>query len=429
MSGASEKTAAGVSTLPLHHLPQDILVEILSKLPAKSLVGFRCLSKFFYALIADHAFGALHRTSSLTLPSRAGILIGILPRIPLIDRFPPAYYTINFSEENPRQPGMLQAKRLGFLDAEIFLRGSLRSSSDGLICLSRGHGDVAVYNVSTGKHVSLPAFKSRALLGFDSQAKRYKVLMINQPNSSNRFGNKHWIFTVGVDKSWREINYSLPHPFYPFDVSYACPSYSDTSVHIDGIIYYFNWLTIYDPPSFHIVAFEVGSESYSLIPFPVEISSSSQYQWANYVLGNFALLQVDGGRLAILLREYCLCYMNVWIWEKSKECWEKITMTIPLEESRSCSMAATEDVFGKTNCDGQSKKLVVEREIDHRGVNDDVSVEYLHADVVLEGITGDVTWNLWSVAGNVEVYSVLGNVFIEGVGGDIDMDDVRYDDY
>nr|GMD06567.1 pentatricopeptide repeat-containing protein At1g03540 [Ipomoea batatas] len=41
----------------------------------------------------------------------------------------------------------------------------------------------------------------------------------------------------------------------------------------------------------------------------------------------------------------------------------------------------------------------------------------------MEGITGDVTLNLWSVAGNVEVYSVLGNVFIEGVGGDIDMDD------
>ncbi|XP_019178130.1 PREDICTED: uncharacterized protein LOC109173347 [Ipomoea nil] len=51
---------------------------------------------------------------------------------------------------------------------------------------------------------------------------------------------------------------------------------------------------------------------------------------------NFELLQVDGGRVAIVLvrqidRQF---YMDVWTWEKSKECWEKTIMTIPLEESR-----------------------------------------------------------------------------------------------
>nr|GMD04419.1 putative F-box protein At3g52320 [Ipomoea batatas] len=345
--GASEKKAAGVSTLPL--LPQDILVEILSKLPAKSLVRFRCVSKFFYALTVDHAFGVMHRSLSLTLPSRAGILIAISSS--------PAYYTINFSEQNPARPGMLQAKRLAYLDAEPFLKGSLlRSSSDGLICLSRPNGDVVVCNVSTGQRISLPRIQFHspnppsiyARLGFDSQSERYKVLMSTWMNTrgnrsrwSSSFEYKHWILTVGVDKSWREIYYS-PHPFE----GHGSLIDSDvSSVYIDGFIYSYNWLNKADPPSFHIVAFEVGSESCSLIPFPAEVSSSQQYHFVGYIspfmeecralLRGFALLQVDGGRLAIVFvrKSGHLCYMDVWTWEKSKECWEKITMIIPLEES------------------------------------------------------------------------------------------------
>nr|GMC48819.1 putative F-box protein At3g52320 [Ipomoea batatas] len=341
--GASEKTAtAGVSTLPL--LPQDILVEILSKLPAKSLVRFRCVSKLFYALVANHAFGVMHRSLSLTLPSRAGILISISS-----SRSSPAYYTINLSDENPRRPGILQANRLGFLDAEPFLKGSLlRSSSDGLICLSTPNGDFVVCNVSTGQRISLPRIRfhssyppsTSAMVGFDSQSKRYKVLMsariIHQSSKySICFEYKHWVLTLGVDKRWREIDFTYSHPFSSFDL-YPCLSCSN-SVYIDGVIYFYYWLANDDHTPSHIIAFEFGSESYSLIPFPVEgSSSSSPYRCSDYIFGSFALLQVDGGRLAIVLvhKRGGLCYMDVSTWEKSKGCWEKITMPFPLEESR-----------------------------------------------------------------------------------------------
>nr|GLL30285.1 putative F-box protein At3g52320 [Ipomoea trifida] len=373
--GASEKTAtAGVSTLPL--LPQDILVEILSKLPAKSLVRFRCVSKFFYALIADHAFGVMHRSLSLTLPSRAGILISISS-----SRSSAAYYTINLSDENPRRPGMLQANRLGFLDAEPFPKGSLlRSSSDGLICLSTPNGDFVVCNVSTGQRISLPRIRfhsshppsTSAMLGFDSQSKRYKVLMsakiIHQSNRSICFEYKHWILTVGVNKSWREINYSS----HPFD-GYGSPINSDTSsVYIDGVIYSYNWMTKADHPSFHIVAFDVGSESYSLIPFPAEVSSSHRYLSVDYLapfmekrralIRDFALLQVDGGRLAIVLvrRTGRLCYMDVWTWEKSKEKWEKITAPLPLEESK--TIKEVKYLRYTTNNAGEIVLLCINRE-------------------------------------------------------------------
>ncbi|XP_019158824.1 PREDICTED: putative F-box protein At3g52320 [Ipomoea nil] len=197
-------------------LPEDILVEILSKLPAKSLVRFRCVSKFFCALIANHGFGVLHRSLSLTLPSRAGVLISIESRTQHSTAGPCAYYTLNFSEEeNPRR-GTLQANRVGYLDAKPYL---LSSSSDGLICVSSiANGDVAVCNVSTGQRIFLPTIQykndSALLLGYDSESKRYKVLMSVCRNIGKKimgplcYEHKHWVFTVGVDKSWREIKKS-----------------------------------------------------------------------------------------------------------------------------------------------------------------------------------------------------------------------------
>nr|GMD38252.1 putative F-box protein At3g52320 [Ipomoea batatas] len=215
---AKLKKMAGVSTLP-----QEILMEILSKLPAKSLVRFRCVSKFFCALIAGHGFGVLNRSLSLTLPSRAGFLISIEVRPPHPAPYRRVYYTLNFSEEeNPRR---LQANRVGFLDVEPFL---LSSSSDGLICVSKPNGDVAVCNVSTGQRIFLPIIQYKdytLLLAYYSQSKRYKVLMSTQMidqessmrNKLTYYEYKQWIFTVGVDRSWREINDYYSFPFYPID--------------------------------------------------------------------------------------------------------------------------------------------------------------------------------------------------------------------
>nr|GMD31794.1 putative F-box protein At3g52320 [Ipomoea batatas] len=321
---SASKNTAGVS------IPEEIVFEILSKLPAKTLVRFRCVSKLFCALIADHAFGVLNRSLSLTLPSRAGVLISIKSPSPHARR-PRAYYTLNFT---PRQ-GMLQANRVAHFDAAPFLC----SSSDGLFfCVTKPNRDFVVCNVSTGQRIFLPRlilhYKDCApLLGYDSESKRYKVLMsirYTRGSELDHFEHKHWIFTVGVDKSWREINDYCSTPFYPLD--FPCLCFSNTSIYIDGVIYSYN--SSYKHTMIggcHIVAFEVGCESFSMITLPDKVSLT--------MIINSALLQV-GGRLALVhvrfpeLGGEGLCYMNVWTWNKSKKCWEEITITIPLKWSR-----------------------------------------------------------------------------------------------
>nr|GME13179.1 putative F-box protein At3g52320 [Ipomoea batatas] len=297
-------------------VPEEILFEILSKLHAKFLVRFRCVSKFFSALIAGHGFGVVHHSLSLTLPSRAGVLICFGSRSPHTRR-PRSYYKLNFSPG--RRPGMRQANRVGYLDAQSFLC----SSSDGLIiCVSRPNGDFAVCNFSTGQHIFLPTLIQNQdcalLLGFDSESKRYKVLMSRRIRAEY----KHWVFTVGVDKSWREIKNYCSSPFYPC-VGYHYPYYSNTCAYIDGVIYSYNSVTGRNMvPRYHIVAFEVGCESFSVITLPDKVSPPY------YFHRNSALLEVGGRPTIVLVRVPelgegdGLYYINVWTWEKSKEYWE-----------------------------------------------------------------------------------------------------------
>ncbi|XP_019156102.1 PREDICTED: putative F-box protein At4g09190 [Ipomoea nil] len=346
---SSSKMRLSASTL--HFLPQEILVEILSKLPAKSLVRFKCVSKFYCSLIVDHTFADLHRNWSLTLPSRMSILI-FYP--PLSDLNTCRYYTINYSEENQ---GKLQANHLRYIDNDDDLSGKvyLRSAVNGLLCFCgypRSGDDIEIHNLSTRRHISLPTTFPRlsginacGLLGFDSISRRYKVLKSVQ--FIDRIGKhvsvKHWIFTLGLDKSWREIH-SSPS-FHPHNCS-TTHFYYRSSVHIDGVIYSLNSLG-----SFDIVAFDVRTENFKAIPSPPPPNVVSP-----------GLSEVDG-RLAILdsRMEAERCGISIWTLEESmvwkKQCF--ICFPTPLLEEIARKDFNRENLFFSSNYDGEIAVLVM----------------------------------------------------------------------
>nr|GMD33332.1 putative F-box protein At3g52320 [Ipomoea batatas] len=324
-------------------LPKEILVQILSKLPAKSLVRFKCVSEFFCSLIVDHSFADLHRNWSLTLPSsRMSILIS-LP-ICVEDARLRWHYTINYSEENQ---GILHANRLRYIDDDgnLFRKVYISSSVDGLICFctySRLGDAIAIHNLSTRKHISLPSsipsvgrdsgsrMTAFGLLGFDSVSRRYKVL--KSVHYTNRSYNrhvlvKHWVFTLGVDKSWREIHSSPAfHPYTCFNNHF----YFRTSVHIDGIIYSLNSLN-----KGEIVTFDVRVENFSVTPPPPPATIPGLVEGpAGVDSGRSGLVEVDG-RLAIvdLISDNLRYGMAIWILEELA--WKKqylIFIPIPRQE-------------------------------------------------------------------------------------------------
>ncbi|XP_031128234.1 putative F-box protein At5g62660 [Ipomoea triloba] len=269
---------------------------------------------------------------------------------------------MNYSEENQ---GELQANRLRYLDGDHDDRSQkvyLRSAVNGLLCFCRysGYGDdIEIHNLSTRRNISLPTTypdlrrdsRSRmnacGLLGFDSISRRYKVLKSVQltDQDDRHIWVKHWIFTLGVDKSWREIHFSPSfHPYNCFKTHF----YFRTSVHIDGVIYSLNSLNSdrFDDYSFDIVAFDVRIENFKAIPHPPNQNAVSP-----------GLIEVDG-RLAILQPRHpgnpSLARLGISIWTLEESMvWTKqyyIRFPTPLLERISRPLFYNENVFFASNC-------------------------------------------------------------------------------
>ena len=62
------------------HLPLEIINEILSRLPVKSLLRFLCVSKRWYARIKNQDFIKLHRQRSIENNRDRTLILGKMPR-------------------------------------------------------------------------------------------------------------------------------------------------------------------------------------------------------------------------------------------------------------------------------------------------------------------------------------------------------------
>ncbi|XP_039797866.1 putative F-box protein At4g09190 [Panicum virgatum] len=69
---------------PAAYLPDDLVVEILSRLPAKSLCRFKCVSRSWRALIFSDRFSFAQTLSGFFFGSRRDIA-GLPPPLPGVD--------------------------------------------------------------------------------------------------------------------------------------------------------------------------------------------------------------------------------------------------------------------------------------------------------------------------------------------------------
>ncbi|CAH9096198.1 unnamed protein product [Cuscuta epithymum] len=295
-------------------LPKEIFLEILTRLPAKPLVRFKCVSKFFYSLIAEPLFVKVHHDRSSTRPNGTQILLNL----PFPDQN--HFYTLKDTGEDK---GMLQANQVHYLEGQQFKNLNMWSQANGLICLFNNDGDVSICNPSTRQHISFPRAatspKSQiytcSILGFDPVSEKYKVLKLQIWNDlfSGYLKRQHCVLTLGVDKSWREISNVLVR-------------YPDAGVHIGGIIY----LIVSSINKHQIVTFNVGDENIGSVPFPgIEVKkypvpTSLRLSW----------MEIDG-RLAVVHMQsnsFAERVMDIWTLEKSMK-WEKHSISVPWEES------------------------------------------------------------------------------------------------
>nr|GMD39442.1 F-box only protein 8-like [Ipomoea batatas] len=207
------KKMDGATSTSIASLPQEIILKILTTLPPKSALSFRCTSKFFHSFIPQphFAFRILFWVSSTNLN------------------------TVGYTTEESHgrlKPSTLQCSAHELQRFKGRLAGS--SFADGKLCLFSRSGEITILDLSTRQHISLPQtfvepepgcrdrwtkMNSGAALGFDPVSKRYKVL------KSELYGNiTHQyhqgmlrVLTLGVDESWRAVtteNSFLPRKPY-----------------------------------------------------------------------------------------------------------------------------------------------------------------------------------------------------------------------
>lgn len=122
--------------IPNVEFPDEIIMDILSRLPVRSLLQFRCVSKRFRGLISDNHFIKSHLKKAESLSTHHRILIPTSPLLSL-------NYNNNIYESMELNFPFLKPSRLV----------KIMGSCNGLVCLIDGYTrDMIIYNPSTRRH-------------------------------------------------------------------------------------------------------------------------------------------------------------------------------------------------------------------------------------------------------------------------------------
>lgn len=189
------------------YLPHEILVEILSRLPVKSLLRFRSVCKRWYCLITDPQFVTLHLNQSSKQSEK--ILIS-----PTLYWSVTHFYSIDLKSCNQHE--------MERLDFPPDIRGSWEtvignSSCNGLVLLIIDHKKLILWNPSTRecREIAYPNSTKYRLdtgiygLGYDSVNDDYKLGVVF-------FTDGHhpsyviYLFSLKTNR-WKKNIKSCPH--------------------------------------------------------------------------------------------------------------------------------------------------------------------------------------------------------------------------
>ncbi|KAI8541133.1 hypothetical protein RHMOL_Rhmol08G0038800 [Rhododendron molle] len=210
-------------------LPHELVAEeLLTRLPANSLMRFKCVSKLWRSTIADPSFCKAHRTARSC--SRRGLLMvrpDINSPVSGLGFFLYANYGASVLESlhpftvGGGGGGLVKKKRnkVGVLELlhQFNVRGDgVTEVVNGLFCMYTDCR-ARICNVSTGEIMELPSpppkkhksFKHcKCHLGFDLARNQYKLLKVcsfQRMNDCVRCISECEILTLGKDAAWRSI--------------------------------------------------------------------------------------------------------------------------------------------------------------------------------------------------------------------------------
>ncbi|ESQ45863.1 hypothetical protein EUTSA_v10010928mg [Eutrema salsugineum] len=295
------------------YIPLDLQINTLLRLPVKSLLRFRCVSKLWSSIITSRDFRNKHlNIASSSAPPR------------LIFAFADFYgeKVLVVSSANPNNPNDLSLVRN--------IKGKMvYNACRGLICVGTGFKDVGIYNHSTRKLHNFPQFKFKKspevfprpnyMLGYDPVEDQYKVLAVDA-FSDQRL--EHKVVTLGGEEAWREAQ------------CVACPHRACTlGLYMKGTVYYGAFKTNMDFPNISsiMVSFDVRLETFNIIKVPSRLLQLMGYVnildpniWEGKTLINYR------GKIGVVENPRFKGSFRMWVLEDAeKEEWSIHTFHLP----------------------------------------------------------------------------------------------------
>ncbi|XP_060186752.1 F-box/kelch-repeat protein At3g23880-like [Lycium barbarum] len=245
------------------HFKEEIIMEILSRLPVQSLLRFKCVSKFWEALISDPYFKMKHLNFAKNDQDSQKLLISqMCPK-----DFIFSIYCCPLSSLQPVE----DVQKLDFPLNPKPNRFVIRCCYDGLVViqvldnLDGYRHNLLLWNPSTRESIVLPALEfklddcSRFGMGYDSTSGEYKILHVHQVLDRS-ITNEILALKGGF---WRRID---KHPRGFLINLFFTPSLA--FVHAA-----FHWIGLSRKKHFVVVSFSISNEVYREIPLPEETLS------------------------------------------------------------------------------------------------------------------------------------------------------------
>ncbi|CAA7047987.1 unnamed protein product [Microthlaspi erraticum] len=292
-------------------IPNDLIIEILSRLTGKSIAICRCVSKQWKALLRSPDFTKSFLTRSSSRP-----------RILITYQAEGKWHF--FSAPHPRN----LVKELTLVEPDYHMSFSGHPytekclSVNGLLCLidtymlmEKRDRVPVICNPSTGQYVPLPKVKAknndlRSFFGYDPINKQYKVMCMTVTRYRQQDNSKeHQVLTIGKGKlSWKKIECSFPH----------YPDNRRDGICINGVCYYIA-RSVPKEPSL-IACFDVRSEEFSFIKMAESPSLIYVSALVNYK-----------GKLGLVVHN-CGSHGELWVLDDTKkEKWSKHIFALPDE--------------------------------------------------------------------------------------------------
>ncbi|KAF6167241.1 hypothetical protein GIB67_029879 [Kingdonia uniflora] len=233
----------------LNKLPQEVVTDILVRLPLKSLMRCKCVCKDFHALLTHPHFIQMHlhhnhKDDPFIILTTLNSHTGDDKRIDL-------YFIRKIKEHN-------KVVKLLELPPQVIGSFCVAASCNGLLCLSTDGEDPAahVYNPFTKEFISIPRPKVTLKVshffvgfGFDPVRNDYKIVKIWYGSLKREVQ----VYSLS-SATWRRID---DIKFWPSTAKNVC---------VDG---YLHWIASHDgKSSSEITSFSIHEEEFRVVPCP-----------------------------------------------------------------------------------------------------------------------------------------------------------------